>query len=74
MINIDQSLIYQIINVLLLMLILNFVLYKPIRTILKQRAEKVASLTSEAQKAHSEMIQKEQDYQNPLAAGPERGL
>jgi F-type H+-transporting ATPase subunit b len=74
MINIDQSLIYQIINFLLLMLILNALLYKPIRTILKQRAEKVAGLTSEAQKAQADMIQKEQDYQNRLQQARKEGF
>ncbi len=70
----DQSLFYQIINVLLLILILNTFLYKPIRTILKQRAEKVGGLTSEAQKAHSEMIQKEQDYQARLQQARKEGF
>ncbi len=74
MINIDQSLIYQIINVLLLMLILNILLYKPIRTILKQRAEKVAHLAAEAQKAHSDMIQKDQDYQDRLLQARKDGF
>jgi F-type H+-transporting ATPase subunit b len=74
MINIDQSLIYQIINFLLLLLILNALLYKPIRTILKQRAEKVAGLTSEAQKAQADMIQKEQDYQNRLQQARKEGF
>ena len=74
MITIDQSLIYQIINFVLLMLILNAILYKPIRNILKQRAEKVASLTSEAQKAHADMIQKEQDYQDRLFQARKEGF
>lgn len=74
MINIDQSVIYQIINFLLLLLILNALLYKPIRTILKQRAEKVAGLTSEAQKAQADMIQKEQDYQSRLQQARKEGF
>ncbi len=74
MINIDQSLIYQIINFLLLLLILNALLYKPIRTILKQRAERVAGLTSEAQKAQADMIQKEQDYRNRLQQARKEGF
>jgi F-type H+-transporting ATPase subunit b len=74
MINIDQSLIFQIINVLLLMLILNIILYKPIRTILKQRAEKVANLAAEAQKAHSDMTQKDQDYQDRLQQARKDGF
>ena len=74
MINVDQSLIYQIINVLLLMLILNALLYKPIRNILKQRAEKVAGLTSEALKAQTDMTQKDQDYQNRLQQARKEGF
>ena len=74
MINIDQSLIYQIINFLLLLLILNALLYKPIRNILKQRGEKVAGLTAEAQKAQTDMIQKEQDYQNRLQQARKEGF
>ncbi len=42
MIEINQSLLIQIINILLLMWILNVLLYKPIRSILKQRSEKLA--------------------------------
>jgi F-type H+-transporting ATPase subunit b len=74
MINIDQSVIYQIINFLLLMLILNAILYKPIRTILKQRAEKMTGLKSEAQKAQADMIQKDQDYQNRLQQARKEGF
>jgi F-type H+-transporting ATPase subunit b len=74
MINIDQSLIYQIINFLLLMLILNAILYKPIRNILKQRAERMAGLNSEAQKAHSDMKLKEQDYQDRLRQARKEGF
>jgi F-type H+-transporting ATPase subunit b len=74
MINIDQSLIYQIINFLLLLLILNALLYKPIRNILKQRAEKVAGLAAEGQKTQADMIQKEQDYQNRLQQARKEGF
>ncbi len=58
MINIDQSLIFQIVNFLLLMLILNTLLYRPIRNILKQRADKVGLLEEEAKKAQADRIQK----------------
>ncbi len=47
MIDINDSLFWQIGNFLLLMLLLNFVLYKPIRGILKKRAEKIAELNSD---------------------------
>ncbi len=74
MIEINQSLIFQIINVLLLMLILNTLLYKPIRTILKNRAEKIASLEAEANKARADMVQKDQDYQNQLQLARKEGF
>ena len=41
MINLDVSFIFQIVNFLLLMLILNVVLYKPIRKILAERKAKI---------------------------------
>ncbi|MBU1157663.1 MAG: ATPase [Proteobacteria bacterium] len=46
-IDIDASLFWQIGNFLLLLVALNFLLYKPIRGIIKQRAEKVAQLSGD---------------------------
>lgn len=46
-IDIDASLIFQIVNFLVLMAVLNVVLYKPIRGILKERAAKIAQLNGE---------------------------
>ncbi len=74
MINIDQSLIFQIVNFLLLMLILNTLLYRPIRNILKQRADKVGLLEEEAKKAQTDRIQKEEDYQNQLQQARKAGF
>ena len=47
MITLDITLIIQIVNILLLIGILNAVLYKPIRTVLAQREEKLAALENE---------------------------
>lgn len=44
MITIDETMFIQIINMLLLIVILNAVLYRPIRTILEQRKKKLAGL------------------------------
>jgi len=74
MINIDQSLIFQIINFLLLMIILNALLYRPIRSILKERAERIAGLATEADKVKADMTQKEQDYQNKLQQARKEGF
>jgi F-type H+-transporting ATPase subunit b len=46
-IDIDWSLGFQIVNFLVLMFVLNLVLYKPIRGILAQRAEKIAQMNGE---------------------------
>ena len=74
MIEINQSLLIQIINVLLLMWILNVVLFKPIRTILKQRAEKLALLDSEANAAAIGLSQKEKEYQDQLIQARKEGM
>ncbi len=74
MINIDQSLIFQIINFLLLMIILNALLYRPIRSILKERAERIAGLAAEADKVKTEMTQKEQDYRKKLQQARKEGF
>lgn len=47
MIDINISVVWQMINFLALIVLLNFVLYRPIRGILKQRAEKMAQLGSD---------------------------
>ena len=47
MIDINISVVWQMINFLALIVLLNFVLYRPIRGILKQRADKMAQLGSD---------------------------
>lgn len=74
MIEINQSLLFQIINLLLLMWILNILLYKPIRTILKQRAERLAQLDVEAGAAVSGLAQKEKEFQDRLILARKDGL
>lgn len=46
-IDVDISLVYQMVNFLVLLFALNFVLYRPIRGIIKKRAEKIAQLNSD---------------------------
>jgi F-type H+-transporting ATPase subunit b len=74
MIEINQSLLIQIINVLLLMWLLNVILYKPIRGILKQRGEKLALLEAEAAAAQKGLADKEKDYSERLLAARKEGL
>ena len=46
MITIDITVIIQIINILLLIFVMNAVLYRPVRTALTKRKEKIAELTT----------------------------
>ncbi|MBW2090620.1 MAG: ATP synthase F0 subunit B [Deltaproteobacteria bacterium] len=57
MIEINASLIFQIVNFLLMIVVLNYLLYRPIRGILKQRREKINSFESEIEA----LIQKADD-------------
>ena len=49
MITIDITMFIQIANILLLIVIMNAVLYRPIRTILTDRREKISSLQTEVE-------------------------
>jgi F-type H+-transporting ATPase subunit b len=49
MITIDMTLPMQIINILILMMVLNVILYRPIRTMLAARKEKLAGLATDVQ-------------------------
>ncbi len=44
MVSVDYSVIIQIINFIILIWVLNMVLYKPIRSILSQRNEKISGM------------------------------
>jgi F-type H+-transporting ATPase subunit b len=44
MITIDVTMLIQIVNILVLIVIMNAILYRPVRTILEQRGKKVADL------------------------------
>ena len=46
MITIDITVVIQIINILILIIVMNAVLYKPVRTVLAQRKEKLADLAN----------------------------
>ena len=65
MVKVDSSLLIQIVNFLFLIWVLNMVLYKPIRNILKQRKEKVSGLENRIATLSGDMSEKE----DALAAG-----
>jgi F-type H+-transporting ATPase subunit b len=66
MVNLDGSILLQIANFVLLVWILNMVLYKPIRKILKERADIVAGSQSQIDGALQQVQAKEDAYAEGL--------
>ena len=62
MVSVDGSIVLQIVNFLVLILILNLVLYKPIRKILRERKEKMAGLQSDIDGSTQQVQSKEEAY------------
>jgi F-type H+-transporting ATPase subunit b len=70
----DISLIYQMINFLVLLFVLNLILYKPIRNILLERKAKIEGLQDGAEKAQSKLGAREEEYKNGLKQARAKGL
>jgi F-type H+-transporting ATPase subunit b len=70
----DISLIYQMINFLVLLFVLNLVLYKPIRNILLERREKIDGLQDGAEKAQGNLVSQEEEYKIGLKQARAEGL
>ena len=75
MIDMDITLVIQIINMIVLMFFLNKVLYTPVRAVLKKRAEKLQGMQGEISKfeKNAQLRQEEVDAKKALAAGTEKG-
>jgi len=74
MINIDGSLIVQIINFIFLIFALNIVLYKPIRNVLIQRKEKISGLEHGVETLNSDATEKDEAFAAGLKAARAKGL
>jgi len=59
-INLDITFIFQIVNFILLMLVLNILLYKPIRKILADRSAEIAG-------GHAKAVEVDKDVQDKMA-------
>ena len=70
----DVSAIVQIGNFILLVILLNIVLYKPIRGILSQRKEKVEGLKSSIQSSESLVSQKEDEFNSGIREARSKGV
>ena len=79
MINLDIAFIFQIVNFLVLMLVLNILLYKPIRKILANRAAEIAGGHAKAVEVDKDVQEKMAQYESQLRdaktkASEERGI
>jgi F-type H+-transporting ATPase subunit b len=70
----DVSVLIQIANFLLILWALNMILYRPIRSILKQRKEKVAGLESTIATYHRNIQEKDEAFAAGLKAARAKGL
>ena len=70
----DISLVYQMINFLILLFVLNMVLYKPIRNVIKERKAKVDGLANGADKAVADLDAQKDAYKDGLKEARAEGL
>jgi len=67
MIDIDKTLLYQIINFLVLLITLNFILFKPIRQVMLEREQGISSAFGDAKAAQERMQGMLENYNVSLA-------
>ncbi|MBU2430786.1 MAG: ATPase, partial [Proteobacteria bacterium] len=70
----DISTVYQMINFLVLLFVLNLVLYKPIRNVLLERKAKIKGMQDGAEKAATALVAGEDAYKNGLKKARSEGL
>ncbi|MDJ0911944.1 MAG: ATP synthase F0 subunit B [Desulfobacterales bacterium] len=70
----DSSVFIQIVNFLVLIWILNTVLYRPIRSVLQQRKEKVEGLEDKIETCTREVQEKDEAFVNGLREARVKGL
>lgn len=66
MIELNATLLIQMVNFLILLAILNLILYRPIRGIIKRRSEKLAADMNDVEKFNEQAGKKLQDYEQSL--------
>ena len=67
MIDIDKTLLIQIINFLVLLIVLNFILFKPIRKVMQEREQGISSAFGDAKAAQDRMQSLLENYNTSLA-------
>ena len=70
----DVSAIIQIINFVVLIILLNFILYRPIRNIIKQRKEKIQGLELSIETSSDAAVEKDQAYAQGIKDARVKGM
>jgi len=74
MITIDASIWFQIIGMLVLIVVLNSLLYKPIRQMLQERESKMAAIREEAERSERNTDQLLENFNAKLANARSQGI
>jgi len=74
MVSVDYSLLVQIVNFILLILILNIVLYKPIRGVLAKRREAIRGLNDSIDASSVGVREKEETFVAGIKEGRTKGV
>ena len=72
MIDINISLLYQLINFIVLLIALNFILFKPIRQIMQEREQGISSALEDAKAAQNRMQSLLENYNASLAESKQK--
>nr|WP_319493507.1 ATPase [uncultured Desulfobacter sp.] len=70
----DISAVYQMVNFLVLLFLLNLVLYRPIRNVILERKAKIGTLNSGVEKASAGLEKQMDDYKEGLKQARGEGL
>jgi len=74
MISIDKTLFLQMINFIVLMLILNYLLYRPLLSIIEKRKKILESSTEEVQRLNKTIEEKQKEYEEKLRRAKQEAL
>jgi F-type H+-transporting ATPase subunit b len=74
MISVDGSVVIQIINFIFLIIVLNILVYKPIRNVLAQRKEKIRGLENGIETFQSDAREKDEAYHTGIKSARIKGL
>jgi F-type H+-transporting ATPase subunit b len=72
MIDINISLLYQLINFIVLLVVLNFILFKPIRQVMLEREQNISSAFGDAKSAQDRMQSLLEQYNVSLAEAKQK--